>query len=622
MPLGGGFSRGSPVSPPLRFSAAPYSPHSGNIGRVVRLLASHLGEPGSIPGRVTFRFSQVEIVPGDAAGRGGGRSPRKPTNQRHRPARFPLAKNPVTRSGIEPGSPWWEAAQPPPQKVGTPIANQRLAPYSPATPAQPIRNLLRPPAANQAYGPFPELPLGQSDATTTGDPGIVAYSLGKKLDSTILRALEPRTVVHWQRHGNSSEDKLNCIHAKGDAHTTRLVAGVEGEGEGRVGGSHERRGDRPARGRPALTQGGEGDTSGWRGGWSAGGAPLEEAASSCEEQVASRAREGGAATECPQQRMSSAALGGVPTSAAAGFSLLAAASLAPHDHHEAAAIARSAADLHGLLPELNGADLAMSLSPKHTTPFSVTDILSPIEESYRKLELSAAAAAAAAAAPPSPYRSSTGGSSSSSGGGGGGGGASSPGAAAVMASPYMHVAHHQFAAAPQYCNGSELSAHYGDPRNSAAGWYGATANDPRFASTCTNYLNYSKVTAARASRRLHKQFLLLYYHLGSSFSVPYVPNGDINNYRSPSKCSFPIGYQSSPETFKSAHFTVNRLPQLLSYLHWLVVVFPHLTEPLRIPQLETSYLPDSFANSNTDENMFQPMKNAGRPCSALICILP
>lgn len=68
-------------------------------------------------------------------------------------------------------------------------------------------------------------------------------------------------------------------------------------------------------------------------------------------------------------------------------------------------------DLHGLLPELNGVELAMSLSPKqhhqqqslshlqqlhHSTPFSVTDILSPIEESYRKLELSTN--------PPSPYR--------------------------------------------------------------------------------------------------------------------------------------------------------------------------------------------------------------------------
>lgn len=72
---------------------------------------------------------------------------------------------------------------------------------------------------------------------------------------------------------------------------------------------------------------------------------------------------------------------------------------------------------HGLLPDLNGVDLVMSLSPKanhtltslqhlqnlhhnslhnHSTPFSVTDILSPIEE-YRKLEL--------CANPPSPYRS-------------------------------------------------------------------------------------------------------------------------------------------------------------------------------------------------------------------------
>lgn len=69
----------------------------------------------------------------------------------------------------------------------------------------------------------------------------------------------------------------------------------------------------------------------------------------------------------------------------------------------------------GLLPELNGVELAMSLSPKHhhhqqsnqvlshlqqlhhSTPFSVTDILSPIEESYRKLELTAGN-------PPSPYR--------------------------------------------------------------------------------------------------------------------------------------------------------------------------------------------------------------------------
>lgn len=185
-----------------------------------------------------------------------------------------------------------------------------------------------------------------------------------------------------------------------------------------------------------------------------------------------------------------------------------------HNHHHQqdpteVTLARVQGDLQ-LLPELNG-DLAMSLSPKHqvhTTPFSVTDILSPIEESYRK---SAAAAAAAAAvgldsslqAPPSPYRSSTGGSSSGSaggGGGGGGGGSSSNNGVSVqqqtsntmsvpVTNPYMHVpqlSHHGATAAfpSQYCNGSDISA-YGDMRNSAAaaaGWYGATANDPRFAS--------------------------------------------------------------------------------------------------------------------------------------------
>ncbi|KAJ8872792.1 hypothetical protein PR048_026408 [Dryococelus australis] len=47
-------------------------------------------------------------------GRGNGRSQRKHADQRHCPA---TSENPVTRPGIEPGSPWWEAsvliAQPP-----------------------------------------------------------------------------------------------------------------------------------------------------------------------------------------------------------------------------------------------------------------------------------------------------------------------------------------------------------------------------------------------------------------------------------------------------------------------------------------------------------------------------
>jgi homeobox protein Nkx-2.1 len=129
-----------------------------------------------------------------------------------------------------------------------------------------------------------------------------------------------------------------------------------------------------------------------------------------------------------------------------------------------------------LLPELNG-DLAMSLSPKHphTTPFSVTDILSPIEESYRKSALEA---------PSSPYRSSTGGSSSA-----GSVQSIQHNMSVPVSNPYMHVpqlSHHGATPAfpSQYCNGSDISA-YGDMRNSAAaaaGWYGATANDPRFAS--------------------------------------------------------------------------------------------------------------------------------------------
>ncbi|XP_039283235.1 thyroid transcription factor 1 isoform X2 [Nilaparvata lugens] len=123
-----------------------------------------------------------------------------------------------------------------------------------------------------------------------------------------------------------------------------------------------------------------------------------------------------------------------------------------------------------LLPELNGADLAMSLSPKHqphTTPFSVTDILSPIEESYRKLEL---------CAPGSPYRGSGGSSAGSSAGGGGPTTAPSP----HTPQGYMH------AMPPQYYNGASAAADLPPYSNSAAAaaaasWYPTTPNDPRFA---------------------------------------------------------------------------------------------------------------------------------------------
>ncbi|XP_037027680.1 thyroid transcription factor 1 isoform X2 [Bradysia coprophila] len=147
---------------------------------------------------------------------------------------------------------------------------------------------------------------------------------------------------------------------------------------------------------------------------------------------------------------------------------------------------------HGLLPDLiNGVDLVMSLSPKgnnhnhnlsslqhlqslqhntlhsHSTPFSVTDILSPIEESYRKLELSTN--------PPSPYRSNSSGSSVNS--------PSALGPSSSMANPYGMGTLYHSPGVQSYCGPTDnlsLAGHYTDMRSSA-GWYGSTANDPRFA---------------------------------------------------------------------------------------------------------------------------------------------
>ncbi|KAH0948876.1 hypothetical protein HN011_001635 [Eciton burchellii] len=205
-----------------------------------------------------------------------------------------------------------------------------------------------------------------------------------------------------------------------------------------------------------------------------------------------------------------------------------------------------------LLSDLNGIELAMSLSPKqhsshvqtaggaHTTPFSVTDILSPIEESYRKLELAAAAAAvgvgvvahsqgspygnacgarvggnagsssASSGSPPLHGGSTPGGSTpgpvsvangtAASGGGGGGGSAGGVGGGmSAMSNPYASM---QLPSQYQYC-AAELSPYHHagsgvgatttatDPMRSHAvsshhhPWYTPappTTNDPRFAS--------------------------------------------------------------------------------------------------------------------------------------------
>ncbi|KAM7118536.1 homeobox protein Nkx-2.4 [Ciconia boyciana] len=124
----------------------------------------------------------------------------------------------------------------------------------------------------------------------------------------------------------------------------------------------------------------------------------------------------------------------------------------------------------------------MSLSPKHTTPFSVTDILSPMEESYKKF--GGMDGAGGLGAPLGPYRQPP-----------------VPAAAAVpqhvVAGPTGAAAYHmphgvsQFphGAVGGYCNGGlgnmgELPAYPEGMRSGAAaggGWYGA-GGDPRYSS--------------------------------------------------------------------------------------------------------------------------------------------
>ncbi|XP_043483325.1 homeobox protein Nkx-2.4-like [Leptopilina heterotoma] len=165
----------------------------------------------------------------------------------------------------------------------------------------------------------------------------------------------------------------------------------------------------------------------------------------------------------------------------------------------------------GLLPDLNGVDLAMSLSPKqhsshvqpgaHTTPFSVSDILSPIEESYRKLELAAAAVGVVSHPQGSPYTNAcgarvggnTGSSSASSGspplhggstpggstpgpvtgtnGGIGAGSVGAGGAMSAMGNPYATM---QLTSQYQYCAAELSPYHHGGPGVGG----GATATDP------------------------------------------------------------------------------------------------------------------------------------------------
>lgn len=124
----------------------------------------------------------------------------------------------------------------------------------------------------------------------------------------------------------------------------------------------------------------------------------------------------------------------------------------------------------------------MSLSPKHTTPFSVSDILSPMEETYKKFGVMEGSLGAPLGVGAAAYRQ--------------------PQSAALQpqqqhpmaghnAAAYHPMAHagvSQFAHGPVagYCNGGlgnvgDLAPYPDSVRSSAAasGWYGANA-DPRY----------------------------------------------------------------------------------------------------------------------------------------------
>ncbi|OWF36018.1 thyroid transcription factor 1-like [Mizuhopecten yessoensis] len=99
----------------------------------------------------------------------------------------------------------------------------------------------------------------------------------------------------------------------------------------------------------------------------------------------------------------------------------------------------------------------MSLSPRpHTTPFSVTDILSPIEETYKRTTIEANIP------PLTPYRNHTQHPTHQMG---------SMSATNPYHTGYVPpLSHHTPSFPPQYCNAPDFG--YGDPRTTSASWYG------------------------------------------------------------------------------------------------------------------------------------------------------
>lgn len=153
----------------------------------------------------------------------------------------------------------------------------------------------------------------------------------------------------------------------------------------------------------------------------------------------------------------------------------------------------------------------MSLSPKHTTPFSVTDILSPIEETYKKFSGMDGAGnlTSSLGAYRQPQVSQTGMQQHSMGHN------------ATVATTY-HMPHSvsQFShsAMGGYCNGSignmgDLPSYQESMRNSAAatGWYSANP-DPRYSTSKFLFLFFFTPFIHTFLILLHRKWKKLNWH--------------------------------------------------------------------------------------------------------------
>lgn len=126
----------------------------------------------------------------------------------------------------------------------------------------------------------------------------------------------------------------------------------------------------------------------------------------------------------------------------------------------------------------------MSFSPKQTTSFSVTDILNPIEETYKRTAANNGIDTQQTNNLVSPYGAQNYPTSYPQGVATPATSSSSSAMNGSMAYNYMAAQLGHSTYPSQYCNGAELSA-YADPmgqvRNTTGTWYGAGA-DPRIAS--------------------------------------------------------------------------------------------------------------------------------------------